>query len=92
MQMNPNLKNYVKLCAVFLLLLLFQSKLSSDCCPEFSAKITKNFLKQWVLHHCMSSTHYLTSNSTMELAVKSTKQLFRENFSPNGDSETDKIK
>ena len=80
--MNPNLKNYVKLCAVFLLLLLFQSKYLQTVVQNSPQKLPKIFL----------NNGFYTIACPMELAVKTTKQLSRESFSPNGDSETDKIK
>ena len=37
--------------------------------PEFSAKVTKDFLKVWGIHHRMSSAYHLLSNGKAELAL-----------------------
>ena len=45
-------------------------ELSSDGGPEFSEKVTKDFLKRRGIHHRMSSAYHPVSNSRVELAVK----------------------
>ena len=66
-------------------------EMSSDGGPEFSAKVTENFLKRWGVRHRMSSAYNPSSNGRAELAVKSTKRLLMENVGPNGDLENDKM-
>ena len=65
--------------------------MASDGGPEFSAKLTENFLKRWGVRHRMSSVSHPSSNGRAELAVKSTKRLLMENVGPNGDLNNDKM-
>ena len=48
--MSPVQKDYKKLCAVFVTFGV-PVEISSDGGPEFSAKVTKDFLKRWSIHH-----------------------------------------
>ena len=66
-------------------------ELSSDGGPEFSAKVTADFLKRWDVRHRMSSAYHPSSNGRAELAVKSTKRLLMENVGPDGNLENDKM-
>ena len=59
--------------------------------PEFSAKVTKDFLKVWGIHHRMSSAYHLLSNGKAELAVKATKRLLMENVGSNDELNNDRI-
>jgi len=60
-------------------------EISSNGVTEFSAKVTKDFLRQWGIHHRLSSTYHLTSNSRAEKAMKATKRLLMENVGLNGE-------
>ena len=60
-------------------------EISSDGGPEFSAKVTKDFIKQWGTHHCMSSAYHSMWNGGTELAVKATKRLLMKNVGSNGE-------
>ena len=66
-------------------------EISSDGGPEFSAKVTKDFLKRWGIYHRMSSAYHPMSNGRAELAVKATKRLLMENVGQNGELENDKM-
>ena len=66
-------------------------EISSDSVPEFSAKVTKDFLKQWGLYHNMSSTYHFISNGRAELAVKATNRLLMENVDLNGELNNDRM-
>jgi len=66
-------KGYVKLCVVFIFVTFgVPVEISSDSGPKFSAKVTKDFLKRWGIHHRMSSAYHPMSNGRAELAVKAT--------------------
>lgn len=52
--------------------------MSSDGGPEFSSRITENFLQRWGMRHRLSSVYHPSSNGRAELAVKSTKRLLME--------------
>ena len=60
-------------------------EISSNGVTEFLAKVTKDFLKQWGIHHRMLSAYHLMSNGSAELAVKATKRLLMENVGLNGE-------
>ena len=60
-------------------------EISSDGVPEFSAKVTKNFLKRWGIYHFMLSAYNPMPNGRAKLAVKSTKLLLMKNVGPNGE-------
>ena len=62
-----------------------------DGVPEFSAKVTKNFLKRWGIHHQMSLAHHPMSNGRAELAVKASKRLLMENAGSNGELINDRM-
>ena len=66
-------------------------ELSSDGGSEFTAKMTETFLKNWGVHHRVSSAYFPHSNCRAEIAVKSIKRLLMENIGPNGTLNTDKF-
>ena len=66
-------------------------EISSDRGPEFSAKVTKDFLKRWGIHHSMSSAYHPMSNGRAQLAVKATKRLLMENVGSNGELNNDRM-
>ena len=58
------------------------------CIREFTAAATRQFLKDWGVHHCISSVAYPHSNCRAEVAVKTVKRLITNNTSPNCDLHT----
>ncbi|XP_063960192.1 uncharacterized protein LOC135155220 [Lytechinus pictus] len=64
-------------------------ELASDGCPEFTAAVTRRFLKDWGIYHRLSSVAYPHSNCRAEVAVKSVKRLIKSNTSPAGALDTD---
>ena len=64
-------------------------ELSSDGGPEFTASVTKAFLRTWGIHHRQSSAYFPQSNGRAEVAVKGAKRLLMANVSPNGDLNND---
>ena len=67
-------------------------ELASDGGPEYTAHATKSFLKDWGVHHRLSSAYFPHSNQRAELGVKSAKRMLRENVSTSGTLDTDKFK
>ena len=66
-------------------------ELSSDGGPEFTSHECKQFLRQWGVHHRISSVAYAHSNCRAEIGVKSMKRLLMDNTSPNGSIDIDKF-
>ena len=64
-------------------------ELSSDGGPEFGASSTKRFLKDYGVHHRLSSVAFARSNGRAEVGVKTVKRLMMENTGPNGDLNND---
>ncbi|XP_068232779.1 uncharacterized protein [Palaemon carinicauda] len=64
-------------------------ELSSDGGPEFSAKITQDFLQAWGVDHRLSSTYFPHSNCRAEVGVKIAKRLLTDNTGPTGDLNID---
>ncbi|XP_054770983.2 uncharacterized protein K02A2.6-like [Lytechinus pictus] len=64
-------------------------ELASDGGPEFTGAATRRFLKDWGIHHRLSSVAYPHSNCRAEVAVKSVKRLIMSNTSPAGALDTD---
>lgn len=64
-------------------------ELSSDGGPEFTSQSTQLFLKQWGVHHRLSSVAFPHSNCRAEIGVKTAKRLISNNTSNNGDLEVD---
>ena len=65
--------------------------ISSIGSPEFSAKVTKDFLKRYGIHHRMSSAYHPVSNGRAELTVKTTKLLLMENVGINAELNNDRM-
>ena len=61
----------------------------SDGGPEFTAFVTQDFMRKWVIKHRVSSAYFPQSNGRAEVAVKAAKRLFISNISPNGDLNND---
>ena len=66
-------------------------EISSSGVTEFLAKVTKDFLKQWGIHHRMLSAYHLMSNGRAEKAIKATKRLLMENVSLKGELNNDRM-
>ena len=59
-------------------------ELSSDGGPEFVSHTTKEFLRQWGVHHRLSSVAFPHSNCRAEVGVKTVKRLITGNIGKDG--------
>ena len=66
-------------------------EMASDGGPEYTARMTEDFLHRWGVRHRRSSSYYPSSNGRAELAVKSTKRLLMDNVGPSGELDNDKF-
>ena len=66
-------------------------ELSSDGGPEFTATQTQDFLKNWGIHHRLSSVAFPHSNCRAEIGVKTAKRIICDNTDANGNLETEKL-
>ena len=64
-------------------------ELSSDGGPEFTSSDTQEFLRNWGVHHRLSSVAYPHSNCRAEIGVKSAKRMISNNVGRNGCLNTD---
>ena len=58
--------------------------ITSDGSPEFKVEKFKSCMRQYGVHHRLTSVGFPHANTRSELAVKSAKRLLRNNMSPTG--------
>ena len=66
-------------------------ELSSDGGPEYTAHEVDEFLKQWDVHHRLSSAYNSESNGRAEVGVKAMKRLLVDNVNADGSLDSDKF-
>ena len=49
--------------------------LRSDGGPQFTARVTREFMKRWQVDHCISTPYFPQSNGHAEAAVKTVKKF-----------------
>ena len=64
-------------------------ELTSDGGPEFTAIVTRQFLKDWGVSHRLSSVAFPHSNCRAEVGVKTVKPMLMNNTGPRGSLDTD---
>ena len=64
-------------------------ELASDGGPEFTATVTRQFLKDWGVSHRLSSVAFPYSNCRAEIGVKTVKRMLMNNTGPRGSLDTD---
>ena len=79
----------VRLLRSFFDIFAVPEEISSDGGPEFTAFVTKDFMRKWDIKHGVSSAYFLLFNGHAEVAVKAGKRIFMSNISPNGDLNND---
>ena len=64
---------------------------ATDGGPEFTSSATRQFLRDWGIHHRLSSVAFPHSNCRAEIAVKTMKRLITNNTTPDGNLDTDEF-
>ena len=81
----------VKMHWTFFLTYGVSSELASDGGLEFVSSTTQEFLKEWGVHHRLSSAYHPHSNQRAELGVKTAKRFIRDNVDKSGSLDNDKF-
>ena len=63
-------------------------EIATDGGSEFTATATCQFLKEWGVHHHLSSVAFPHSNCRAEIGVKSVKRIITDNTTPIGSLDT----
>lgn len=66
-------------------------EMTTDGGPEFTSGNTRQFLKDWGIHHWIISVAFPHSNCRAEIGVKSMKRLITGNIGNSGDLNTDTL-
>ena len=64
---------------------------ATDGGPEFTSSATRQFLRDWGIHHRLSSVAFPHSNCRAEIAVKTMKRLITNNTTPDGNLDTEEF-
>ena len=64
---------------------------SSDGGPEFTASATSAFLRNWGVHHRLSSVAFPHSNTRAELGVKTAKRIIASNVATSDELDIDRF-
>ena len=64
---------------------------ATDGGPEFTATCTRQFFKDWGIHHRLSSVAFPHSNCRAEIGVKTMKRIITNNTDPRGSLDTDSL-
>ena len=67
------------------------NKCTTDGGPEFTAATTQQFLREWGIHHRLSSIAFPNSNFQAEIRVKTVKQLITNNTDSHGSLNTNAL-
>ena len=64
---------------------------ATDGGPEFTASATRSFLKEWGVHHRLSSVAFPHSNCRAEIGVKTVKRIITDNTDAHGSLDTNSL-